>query len=54
MLVTGSARLLGKAFCYFIKEMEEFVTTWLWAYKCERPKMALGGKTPKRKLALVA
>jgi transposase InsO family protein len=25
----------------------EFATRWLWTYNNERPKMALGGITPK-------
>ncbi|NNA42415.1 transposase, partial [Pseudomonas lundensis] len=27
---------------------------WIWTYNHERPNMALGGITPKQKLALAA
>ena len=37
-----------------IEEIQEFATRWLWAYNNERPNMALGGFTPKQKLAMVA
>ena len=29
-------------------------TDWLWTYNHERPNMALGGITPKQKLAMAA
>jgi len=37
-----------------IAQVQEFATRWLWTYNNERPNMALGGITPKQKLALVA
>jgi len=37
-----------------IEEVREFATKWLWVYNNERPNMALGGITPKMKLALAA
>lgn len=37
-----------------IAEVQEFGTHWLWTYNNERPNMALGGITPKQKLALAA
>jgi putative transposase len=37
-----------------IEEMQEYATRWLWTYNHERPNMAIGGITPKQKLALVA
>ena len=37
-----------------IAEVQEFATRWLWTYNNERPNMALGGITPKQKLALAA
>jgi putative transposase len=37
-----------------IDEVQDFATQWLWTYHNERPNMALGGITPKQKLALVA
>lgn len=33
---------------------QEIATRWLWHYNNERPNMALGGMTPKQKLALAA
>jgi len=37
-----------------IQEVQEFATKWLWVYNNERPHTAIGGITPKMKLALVA
>jgi putative transposase len=37
-----------------IDQVREYATRWLWTYNHERPNMALGGITPKQKLALVA
>jgi putative transposase len=37
-----------------ITEVQDFATHWLWTYNHERPNMALGGITPKQKLALAA
>lgn len=37
-----------------IEQVQEFATRWLWGYNNERPNMALGGITPKQKLAMVA
>jgi putative transposase len=38
----------------YISEVQDFATNWLWIYNHERPNMALGGITPKQKLAMVA
>ena len=35
-------------------EIQEFSTRWLWTYNHDRPNMALGGITPKQKLARAA
>jgi len=35
-----------------IEEVQEAATAWLWTYNNERPNMAIGGITPKQKLAL--
>lgn len=35
-----------------LDEVQDFATRWLWEYNHERPNMALGGMTPKQKLAL--
>lgn len=37
-----------------ITQVQLHATRWLWTYNNERPNMALGGITPKQKLALVA
>jgi putative transposase len=37
-----------------IEEVQEHATRWLWTYNNERPNMAIGGITPRRKLDLVA
>ena len=37
-----------------IEQVREFATRWLWSYNNERPNMAIGGITPKQKLAMVA
>lgn len=37
-----------------VAEVQDFATNWLWTYNHERPNMALGGITPKQKLALAA
>jgi len=45
---------LGQYLFSSIAEVQEFATRWLWIYNHERPNMALGGITPKQKLALAA
>ena len=35
-----------------IEQVQEHATQWMWTYNHERPNMALGGITPKQKLAL--
>lgn len=37
-----------------IKDVQQYATRWLWSYNNERPNMALGGITRKRKLAIPA
>ena len=37
-----------------LEELQDYATRWLWIYNHERPNMALGGITPKQKLALAA
>ena len=37
-----------------ISTVQDFATRWLWTYNNERPNMALGGITPRQKLALAA
>jgi hypothetical protein len=35
-----------------IEEVQDYATRWLWTYSHERPNTAIGGITPKQKLAL--
>jgi putative transposase len=37
-----------------LTEVQEYATKWLWTYNHERPNMALGGITPKQRLAMAA
>lgn len=37
-----------------VGEVQDFATRWLWNYNHERPNMALGGFTPKQRLAMAA
>lgn len=37
-----------------IAQVQDFAERWLWTYNHERPNMAIGGITPKQKLALAA
>ncbi|GAM53875.1 hypothetical protein EBME_2338 [bacterium endosymbiont of Mortierella elongata FMR23-6] len=37
-----------------LEQVQDCATRWLWTYNHERPNMAIGGITPKQKLALVA
>jgi len=35
-----------------LDEVREYATQWMWRYNHERPNMALGGITPKQRLAM--
>jgi putative transposase len=37
-----------------LAEVQDFATRWMWSYNHERPNMALGGITPKQRLAMAA
>ena len=37
-----------------LQEVQLHATDWLWKYNHERPNMALGGITPKQRLAMAA
>lgn len=37
-----------------LEQIQEHATDWMWIYNHERPNMALGGITPKMKLAMAA
>jgi len=43
---------LGHYLFESIAEVQEYATQWLWVYNHERPNMALGGITPKQRLAV--
>jgi putative transposase len=45
---------LGHYLFESIAEVQGYGTNWIWTYNHERPNMALGGITPKQKLALPA
>ena len=45
---------LGQYLFDTIREVQYFATRWLWTYNHDRPNRALGGITPKQKLALAA
>jgi len=37
-----------------LAEVQDFATKWMWSYNHDRPNMALGGLTPKQRLAMAA
>jgi putative transposase len=37
-----------------LADMQDFATRWMWSYNHDRPHMALGGITPKQRLAMAA
>ncbi|NRF50618.1 transposase, partial [Pseudomonas stutzeri] len=37
-----------------LEHVQDHVTRWMWSYNHERPNMALGGFTPKQRLAMAA
>jgi len=37
-----------------VAEVQDFATKWMWSYNHDRPNMALGGFTPKQRLAMAA
>jgi putative transposase len=37
-----------------LEEVQEFATRWMGSYNNDRPNIALGGFTPKQKLAMAA
>ncbi|MDX7649897.1 IS3 family transposase, partial [Aeromonas caviae] len=45
---------LGHYLFESLNELLEFASIWLWVYNYERPNMALGGYTPKQRLAQAA
>ncbi len=37
-----------------LEQVQDYATQWMWSYNHERPHMALGGITPKQRLAMAA
>ncbi|MEN8518143.1 integrase core domain-containing protein, partial [Burkholderia sp. RS02] len=37
-----------------LDHVQRFATDWMWTYNQDRPNMALGGFTPKQRLAMAA
>jgi len=37
-----------------LTEVQDFATKWMWSYNHDRPNKALGGFTPKQRLAMAA
>jgi putative transposase len=37
-----------------LADMQDYATGWMWSYNHDRPHMALGGITPKQRLAMAA
>jgi putative transposase len=37
-----------------LADMQDYATSWMWSYNHDRPNMALGGITPKQRLAMAA
>ena len=45
---------LSQYYWYDLAEVQDFATKWMWSYNHDRPNMALGGFTPKQRLAMAA
>ena len=45
---------LSQHYWQSVDEVQEFATQWMYKYNHQRPNMALGGITPKQRLAMVA
>lgn len=45
---------LGQYHWASLDEVQDHATQWMWTYNHERPNMALGGITPKQRLAMAA
>ena len=37
-----------------LNKVQDFATRWMWHYNHDRPNKALGGFTPKQRLAMAA
>jgi len=45
---------LSQHYWQSVDEVQDFATEWMYQYNHQRPNMALGGITPKQRLAMVA
>ena len=45
---------LSQHYWQSVEEVQDFATQWMYKYNHQRPNMALGGITPKQRLAMVA
>ena len=45
---------LSQHYWQSVDEVQDFATRWMYKYNHQRPNMALGGITPKQRLAMVA
>jgi len=45
---------LSQYYRHDLAEVQDFATKWMWSYNHDRPNMALGGFTPKQRLARAA
>ena len=45
---------LSQHYWQSVDEVQDFATQWMYKYNHQRPNMALGGITPKQRLAMVA
>ena len=43
---------LSQYYWHDLAEVQNFITKWMWSYNHDRPNMALGGFTPKQRLAI--
>jgi hypothetical protein len=51
---TGRYKWLSQYYWHEMAEVQDFATKWMWSYNHDRPNMALGGFTPKQRLAMAA
>ena len=52
--VTMPYEWLSQHYWTDLQEVQMFATQWMWKYNHDRPNMALGGITPKQRLAMAA
>lgn len=45
---------LPQYYWHDLNEVQDFATQWMYGYNYDRPNMALGGVTPKQRLAMAA